>query len=317
MNVAVPTSRPTAVLFGYAFFASTTLAALQRAGIQVLLVVTHADRADENCWWPSVARAAAADGIPVECDASLEPGSAVSTRIAALAPDFIISAFFRDLLGDHLLNLAKRGAWNMHPSLLPAYRGRAPINWQLVHGEARTGLTLHRMVRRADAGGIIAQAAVDIDPDQDAYGLTLQLLELAARMLDRAFADLVAGTAVERSQDLTTSSVFGRRRPADGRIDWRQSARQIHNLVRAVAPPWPGAFTSDGPTQLIIARSRVVRDDGRHGAPGDVLPGNVVVCGSGLLGVVTAITAGALVSTLTPGSSLHSPFLSAPSELRV
>ena len=316
MNATV-SSRPTAVLFGYAFFACTTLAALQRAGIRVLLVATHADHADENCWWPSLARTAAADGIPVVCDAPLAPGADLHKRLAELRPDFIVSAFFRDLLGDHLLDLARHGAWNLHPSLLPTYRGRAPINWQLVHGERRTGLTLHRMVRRADAGGIIAQAAIDIAPDQDAYGVTCQLLELAAGLLDRAFAELVAGTAVERPQDPAQGSVFGRRRPADGRIDWRQGARQIHDLVRAVAPPWPGAFTGDGATRLIIARTRVVAEVGRHGEPGAVLPGNLVACGSGLLGVVTAITAGALVATLVPGSSFPSTSLPATPELRV
>jgi methionyl-tRNA formyltransferase len=309
--VSIVTSRPTAVLFGYALFGCTALAALQRAGIHVVMVMTHADRPDENCWWPSLERTAIADGIVVVCDADLTPGSSISVRIAELKPDFIISSFFRDMLGDHVLNMARRGAWNLHPSLLPAYRGRAPINWQLVHGQRRTGLTLHRMVRRADAGGIIAQEAIDIAPDQDAYGLTCQLLELAHPMLDRAFAELVAGTAIERTQMLTQGSVFGRRRPEDGRIDWRHSARQIHNLVRAVAPPWPGAFTGDSTARLIIARTRVVEENGHHGEPGTVLPGNVVVCGTGLLGVVTAITAGALISTLSlgriPGSSCLSP----------
>jgi UDP-4-amino-4-deoxy-L-arabinose formyltransferase / UDP-glucuronic acid dehydrogenase (UDP-4-keto-hexauronic acid decarboxylating) len=301
-----------AVLFGYGQFGCVAFEALQRAGIDLRLVVTYRDRADENCWWQSLERSAQAAGIPLVVDVTLEHGGDAARTIAALAPDLIISSFYRDLVGDHLLSLPRLGAWNLHPSLLPAYRGRAPINWHLVNGEQRGGLTLHRMVRRADAGGIIAQTEVGIDPDQDAYGLTWQLLHRAPAMLDEAFAKLIAGTAVERPQDLAKGSVFGRRRPEDGMIDWNQPARVIHNLVRAVAPPWPGASTTLDGTRLIISRTRVVSDDGQAGVPGTILPGNQVACGRGVLGIVSAARADAWCAMLPSGSVFRHPLEKTP-----
>lgn len=291
-----------AVLFGYGQFGCVAFEALRRAGVDIRLVVTYRDRPDENCWWQSLERTAHTANIPVVLDTTLDADSGTARRIAALSPDLIISSFYRDLIGDHLLALPRLGAWNLHPSLLPAYRGRAPINWHLVNGERRGGLTLHRMVRRADAGGIIAQVEVPIDPDQDAYGLTCQLLERAPAMLDDAFARLLNGTASERPQILEQGSVFGRRKPEDGIIDWRQPARVIHNLVRAVAPPWPGATTMLAGTRLTISRSRVVEEDGVVAAPGTILPGNQVACGRGVLGVVSAARADGWCAMLPTGS---------------
>ena len=295
----------TAVLFGYGQFGCVAFEALLRAGADVRLVVTYRDRVEENCWWQSLERTALAAGIPVVCDVELGKDSPFARQLAALAPELIISSFYRALLDDQVLALPRLGAWNLHPSLLPAYRGRAPLNWQLVRGEQRGGLTLHRMVQRADAGGIIAQTEVTIAPDQDAYGLTWQLLDRAPALLDHAIAQLLAGTAIERPQSLAQGSLFGRRQPQDGLIDWHQPARVIHNLVRAVAPPWPGAFTLLDGARLIISRSRVVRDDGHAGAPGTILPGNQIACGLGVLGVVAATSADAWCHTLPSGNHFH------------
>ena len=295
----------TAVLFGYGQFGCVAFEALLRAGADVRLVVTYRDRVEENCWWQSLERTALAAGIPVVCDVELGKDSPFARQLAALAPELIISSFYRALLDDQVLALPRLGAWNLHPSLLPAYRGRAPLNWQLVRGEQRGGLTLHRMVQRADAGGIIAQTEVTIAPDQDAYGLTWQLLDRAPALLDHAIAQLLAGTAIERPQSLAQGSLFGRRQPQDGLIDWHQPARVIHNLVRAVAPPWPGAFTLLDGARLIISRSRVVRDDGHAGAPGTILPGNQIACGLGVLGVVAATSADAWCHTLPIGNHFH------------
>ena len=295
----------TAVLFGYGQFGCVAFEALLRAGADVRLVVTYRDRVEENCWWQSLERTALAAGIPVVCDVELGKDSTFARQLAALAPELIISSFYRALLDDQVLALPRLGAWNLHPSLLPAYRGRAPLNWQLVRGEQRGGLTLHRMVQRADAGGIIAQTEVTIAPDQDAYGLTWQLLDRAPALLDHAIAQLLAGTAIERPQSLAQGSLFGRRQPQDGLIDWHQPARVIHNLVRAVAPPWPGAFTLLDGARLIISRSRVVRDDGHAGAPGTILPGNQIACGLGVLGVVAATSADAWCHTLPSGNHFH------------
>ncbi len=299
------------VLFGYGQFGCAALAALQRAGLHVFLVVTHKDNPNENCWWQSLAITAQEAGIPVFSDLDLSLGGETSQLIKKFSPDIIFSAFFRDLLGEHLLAIPRLGAWNLHPSLLPSYRGRAAINWQLVRGEKKSGLTVHRMVKRADAGSIIAQQAIDVGDDQDAYGLTRDLLALAPRLLAQAINGIISDQSQERTQQLHDGSVFGRRRPEDGFINWELPARQIHNLVRAVAPPWPGAFTSLQGNKLLITKTHVLEESANLGRPGTILPGNRVICGTGLLSIIcayfyaqqiTELPSGTLLTTLTKDS---------------
>jgi UDP-4-amino-4-deoxy-L-arabinose formyltransferase/UDP-glucuronic acid dehydrogenase (UDP-4-keto-hexauronic acid decarboxylating) len=290
-----------AVVFGYGGFGHAGLAAVLRAGINVAQVFSHADSPDENCWWPSLTALTRERNLPVTLDADLKDDSPAGpgARLQAIRPDFIFSFYFRHLLGERLLAHAQRGAYNLHGSLLPLFRGRAPINWQLVHGALRSGLTLHRMVRKADAGDIAAQEAIDVHADQDAYGLTLQLLELAPGFLDRALAGLLSDRAVERTQDHAQATVFGRRTPADGRLDWAKPARAVHNLVRAVAPPWPGAFTDHGGEKLIVARTRVVAETGRLGEPGAVIAPDTVACGQGAIAILSAFRASGAVRLVT------------------
>jgi methionyl-tRNA formyltransferase len=165
--------------------------------------------------------------------------------VRALEPDFIFSFYYRHMLAPEVLSLAKRGAFNMHGSLLPKYRGRAPVNWAILKGETETGATLHEMVAKPDAGRIVDQQAVPIEPDDVAIDVFRKVTDAAETVLRRSLPELIAGTAQLRAQDLARGSYFGGRRPEDGRIDWSKSAQEIHNLVRAVAPPYPGAFTEE------------------------------------------------------------------------
>jgi methionyl-tRNA formyltransferase len=183
-------------------------------------------------------------------------------RVAALRPDFIFSLYYRQMLKPALLALPRRGALNMHGSLLPRYRGRVPVNWAVLRGERETGATLHHMVEKPDAGAIVAQQTVPILPDDTALEVFGKVTVAAEIALDRVLPDLLAGRAPAVAQDLSQGSYFGGRRPEDGRIDWSRSAREIHNLVRAVAPPYPGAFTD-----LQGRRVRVLHTlhDGRRG----------------------------------------------------
>ncbi len=178
--------------------------------------------------------------------------------MAALAPDFIFSFYYRHMLPAQLLRAARRGAYNMHGSLLPKYRGRVPVNWAVLHGERETGATLHEMVDKPDAGRIVDQMAVPILPDDRALDVMRKVTVAAELVLDRALPRLVDGTARLVPQDLAQGGYFGARRPEDGRIDWSQGARQIHDLVRAVAPPYPGAFTMLGAQRLRVLRTRVL-----------------------------------------------------------
>jgi UDP-4-amino-4-deoxy-L-arabinose formyltransferase/UDP-glucuronic acid dehydrogenase (UDP-4-keto-hexauronic acid decarboxylating) len=288
----------------YGHFGCAGISALLRAGAYLPLVLSHGDNGDDNRWWPSVERLCHRHGIPVLLDHALSPGSAAFLRLRDLAPDYLFSFYYKNLIGAEALALAQRGAYNLHGSLLPAYRGRAPINWQLVHGERRSGLTLHEMVVRADAGRIISQTAVAVAPDQDAFGLTQQLLAAAPAFLGRAITSIFSGRARPRAQDLAQGSVFPGRRPDDGRIDWRQSARQVHNLVRAVAPPWPGAFTYHGAERLMVNATRVAREGGALAPPGTVLPDRTISCGAGAIAPSALFNAWSQPQQLAPGTRL-------------
>ncbi len=272
--------RPTAVVCGYGGFGRIGLEALTRHGAAVQHVFTHADSANEVIWWESLTEAAREQNIPYTLDADFVAGGAADARLKELAPDFIFSFYFRHMIPSRVLAHATRGSYNLHGSLLPKFRGRAPINWQLVQGEVHSGLTLHAMVKSADAGDIVHQEAIDIGPNEDAFSLTVRLMDLAPAFLDRCLPALLDGTAVHQPQDHAAATLFGRRTPADGVIPWQDSAQRVHNLVRAVAPPWPGAFTFCGPRRVVVQRTRIRESIGVSATAGTVLPGVAGACRS-------------------------------------
>ena len=246
-----------AVVFAYHNVGARCLRVLRAHGIDVPLVVTHADEPGETRWFERVADVAAALGLACVAppDAN-EPG--LVSRVTALAPDFLFSFYFRRMLQPALVALPPRGALNMHGSLLPRYRGRAPVNWAVLNGERRTGATLHYMTDKPDAGDIVAQQAVPILPDDTAREVFDKVTVAAEICLDAILPALVAGTAPRLPNDVAHGSYFGGRTPEDGRIDWRKSAAEIHNLVRAVAPPYPGARTTIGGAAARVLRTRLL-----------------------------------------------------------
>jgi len=229
-----------AVVFGYHDVGVRCLRVLLDAGVAVPLVVTHRDAPDERIWFGSVAQLAQSRGIETLLSEDMDR---LRERIRAISPEFIFSFYYRRMLPPEVLALARKGAFNMHGSLLPKYRGRAPVNWAILMGESETGATLHEMVAKPDAGRIVDQERVPIGPDETAAEVLAKVGDAAETVLERSLPHLLAGTASLKKQDLSKGSYFGARRPEDGRIDWSKSALEIHNLVRAVAPPYPGAFT--------------------------------------------------------------------------
>lgn len=242
-----------AVVFAYHDVGVRCLARLVDHGVEVPLVVTHADAPAEVVWFGSVAGLARARAIPFIVPTDPNTPELVE-QIRALHPDFLFSFYYRIMLCPELLGAAGRGAFNMHGSLLPKYRGRAPVNWAILQGERETGATLHEMVAKPDAGRIVDQEAVPILPDDTAVDVFRRVTAASEKVLDRALPRLIAGTAKLRPQALTAGSYYGGRRPEDGRIDWKKDAASVHNLVRAVAPPYPGAFCS-----LAVGTLRLLR----------------------------------------------------------
>jgi methionyl-tRNA formyltransferase len=162
------------------------------------------------------------------------------------------------------LALPKRGALNMHGSLLPKYRGRAPVHWAIIRGETVTGASLHYMLEKPDAGALVDQQPVPIGENDTALKVSQRVADAAQTVLRRSLPKLIAGSASARPLDLAQGSYFGRRRPEDGRIDWRAGARAIHDLVRAVAPPFPGAFTAVNGQRLEVWETRIDAQTQRH-----------------------------------------------------
>lgn len=247
-------SRPSAVVFGYHNVGVRCLAVLLAHGVRVLAVITHEDASGETIWFDSMARNAALYDLPVLTPPDPNTPEFLD-RISGLAPDYLFSFYYRSMLDPALLGLARHGAFNMHGSLLPRYRGRAPVNWAVLHGERETGATLHEMVEKPDAGRIVDQQSVPILPNDTAREVFDKVTVAAETVLDRSLPALLAGNARLTPQDLAAGSYFGGRRPADGRIDWTRTAREIHNLVRAVAPPYPGAFCSLNGMELRVLRT--------------------------------------------------------------
>jgi len=276
-----------AVVFAYHNVGVRCLSVLLAHGVEVALVVTHRDNPKETIWFDSVAELAALHGIPVITPDNPNAPEVVE-HVRALQPDFFFSFYYREMLKRELLEIPKRGALNMHGSLLPKYRGRVPVNWAIIHGETETGATLHYMTEKPDNGNIVAQQAVPILPDDNALQVFQKVTVAAEIALHDVLPALLAGKAQTVKQDLSKGGYFGGRKAEDGIIDWSQSAKQIHNLVRAVAPPYPGVTTQLLGKTMRILQTLVTGCEVSGGNPAFyVKEGKAyAICGQGVLRVV-------------------------------
>ncbi|CAG7602532.1 formyltransferase [Candidatus Vallotia tarda] len=270
-----------AVVFAYHNIGVRCLHVLLARDVDVALVITHQDNPKESIWFESVAAVAADYGLPTITLAH-PPEQELIEIIRVAQPDFLFSFYYRHMLPAELLSLAPRGAFNLHGSLLPKYRGRAPTNWAVLNGETETGSTLHEMTAKPDAGAIVAQTLVPILPDDTAYQVFNKVTLSAEQTLWQALPALLANNAPRMLNDLSLGSYFGKRKPEDGRIDWSLPAQQVYNLVRAVAPPYPGAFTDIRSERFIVALARLMRHDRDSTIP---LPIGLQVFNNMILGV--------------------------------
>ncbi len=259
-----------AVVFAYHDVGVNCLKALLDAGIQVDLVITHQDDPNENVWFGSVAKLCSEKNIPYITPRANELVDLIP-KLQSLAPDYIFSFYYRFMIPEQILACAKIAALNMHGSLLPKYRGRAPVNWAILHGETETGATLHIMEAKPDAGDIVGQASVGIGPDETATNVFGKVSHAAVNVIDQVLPSLLKGIVPRQPNELQKGSYFGGRKPADGQIHWDQTAKQVHDLVRAVAPPYPGAFTDYSGKTMIVARTSL-----RGSFPANL---NLGVCG--------------------------------------
>jgi len=278
---------------------------LLRQGAEIALVFTHEDSPTEEIWFSSVRELAEKNGIPyLTTDISLPENV---ERVRAIAPDFLFSFYYRNMIKPEVLAIPQLGALNLHGSYLPKYRGRVPVNWAVINGETETGATLHYMVEKPDAGDIIDQEKVSILITDTAHDVFGKVNEAAVTIITRAWPLLRDGRAPRIPMDLKSGSYFGGRKPADGRIDWSQSAVQIYNLIRGVTHPYPGAFTRLDGEQVTIWSARPVEGCGFSGR---IMSHNplVVGTGDGLLEIVSLQIAGEAeqpAAGALPDTALH------------
>jgi len=255
-----------AVVFAYHDIGVQCLEALLELGVDVRLVVTHQDNESEQIWFGSVEDVANRNGITV-----IKPDDpntdAVIEQVSQCQPAFIFSFYYRQMLGPELLEIPARGAFNVHGSLLPKYRGRVPVNWAIIHGETECGVSLHRMEIKPDAGNLLAQRAVPILQNDTAFDVFQKLKSAAETMLLDVVPEMLAGRVTETPLDLDKGSYYSGRKPEDGRIDWSLPASDIHNLVRAVAPPFPGAFFNIGTHRIELLGSHIQGESARFKEP--------------------------------------------------
>ena len=274
------------VVFAYHNIGCTGLRALQAAGFDIAAVFTHKDDPGEQRFFSSVAEWCAEQDLPVFAPEEVNHPLWIE-RIREIKPDLIFSFYYRDLLSQELLDIPAMGAYNLHGSLLPRYRGRAPANWVLVKGEKETGVTLHQMTCRPDAGAIVAQLKVMIANDETALSLHNKLDQAAAHLLQDILPRFLTRQIPLTPQDENQASYFGRRTAADGQLFWQRPAQELDCLIRAVTRPYPGAFTYAGDRKLTIWQAIVVNENA-HQAPGTILALEPlrIACGQGALEIV-------------------------------
>jgi len=240
---------PRILFLGYSEVGYECLSLLLSRGDNVVALITHEDNPNEKIWFktPAVAAREHKPAIPVFTPESINTPHWVALIRDEIRPDLILSVYYRNMVSTKVLEIPRLGAFNMHGSLLPKYRGRAPINWAVLHGEPRIGMTLHKMVKRADAGDIVDQQGVDIGPRDTAEQAFRKVLPCARAVLARQIDALLSGTARATPQDESQATYFGGRTPEDGRIDFAKTSAEIFNLIRAVTDPYPGAFVDVTP----------------------------------------------------------------------
>lgn len=252
------TAKPTVVFLGTPQFGRIILEKLAAAHYPILSIVCQPDRPagrGQKMASPACAQFAKTASIPLLQPDSLKNNEGIIKKIRELKPDFIITAAYGLFLPTTLLEVPKIAVLNIHPSLLPQYRGAAPVNWALLHGDKKTGVTLMRTIAKMDAGPIYAQTETDIQPDDTTETLLGKLATLGARLLLENLPLIASGKIQPSAQDESHVVLAPGFKKEDGRMDWDQNATKIFNHIRGMNP-WPGSYT-------LIDNKRLKIYDGR------------------------------------------------------
>lgn len=282
------------IVLGTGDFALPMFDLLCETGHRVIALVTQPDRPQgrkQELIPSKIKLSALRRGIPVLQPESVNTDDGI-VAIKQLEPDLLVTAAYGQILSPSLLSIPRLGGINLHGSVLPAYRGAAPVARAIQNGEPETGVTVIQMTPRIDAGGMIAVARTPIGPDETAGELEQRLAELGAPLIVESIARLVVGEARVIPQEKSRVTKAPKLGKDDGRIDWSRSAQSIHDLVRAMQP-WPQALThwkisgddSRPPVRLILQKTSPEKTP--ESDPGAVPPGTVLEASNGRLLVAT------------------------------
>lgn len=272
------------LFMGTAEFACPTLRALVASAHEALAVVTQPDRPRGRGRQPAmtpVKQVALEYELPILQPVSLRRKS-VRESLSAYQPDVIVVVAYGNILPAKVLALPPYGCVNLHGSLLPKYRGAAPINWALINGETESGYTIIQMDEHVDTGPMLSMEAFDVPPDEDAISLGQRMAELGANGMVRALDALEKGALQAKAQPEEGASYAPKLTRELGRLDWQQSAWSLHNRVRGLVP-WPGCTAMYGDMEVKIWRTTVDEAPSPGGVPGTVVSvdadGVRVACG--------------------------------------
>lgn len=275
--------KPRILFMGTPDFAVPALQRLLDDGFPVVGIVCQPDRPQGRhmkLTAPPVKQLALAYDLPVVQPEKVRIPE-FEAAVRALQPDMIITAAYGRILPPNILAVPLLGCLNIHASLLPAYRGAAPIQWSIINGDAETGVTIMMMDAGMDTGDILMQRSVPIPEDMDAGQLSDALSALGADMITDAVEGLLAGRLKPVPQDHARATSVPMMSRDTGLIDWAQSSTAIHNLIRGTSP-WPGAYTWSGPRRIKVHRAKVCRDPDILTAAAGLEPGTICLCGEAI-----------------------------------
>lgn len=234
--------RPSIAVCAYSQVGTRCLEALLEMGANVVALFTHHDSPGENLWFRTPDQVALRAGIPIVRHSLRSPEGIQAFR--TLSPDMLMSFYYRDMIPTEVLDQVPMGAFNLHGSLLPRYRGRVSVHWAIIMGESRTGATLHVMTPRPDDGAMVDQEEIPILFQDSSRDVMERLAEGAYNLVKRALPLLEDGSFKATEQDHSRATYFGARRPEDGLILWEQEdSLGAYHMVRALTEPYPGAFS--------------------------------------------------------------------------
>jgi len=267
------------VFCGTPEFAVPTLKKLVEAGHNVRLVVTQPDRPSgrgQELAAPPVKRLVQSLGLPVVQPEKIKNNLEFRAQLEALKPEAIIVVGYGRIIPKWMIDLPRHGNINLHGSLLPRYRGAAPIQWAIAHGETVTGVTTMRIDEGLDTGDILLQREMTIDPEDTAVTLAPRLAEIGAELMLETLRGLESGTIQPRKQDHTEATLAPVLQKDEGRIDFNREAPEILKRLRGFQP-WPGAFATFRGKNLTLHRARLAAC-----GLGPLLPGEMKVAGEDL-----------------------------------